>query len=77
MKLKDVDKDLKAQGAYCQKGVPDCFCKVGWPIELRCPDCRDIRNGDTTSYCVCPPDEIDDPVLEEITNWLYASKKES
>jgi hypothetical protein len=43
---------------YCQKGVEDCYCKVGFPYEKMCPDCRDNRQPqDIYSRCVCPPDE--------------------
>lgn len=42
----------------CKKGIEGCFCKVGWPYEKQCPDCRDTRQkGDNDSYCVCPPPE--------------------
>ena len=43
-------------GQYCHKGVIGCFCKVGWPIEYQCPDCRG-DNDNRNSYCVCPPKE--------------------
>lgn len=51
----DIGK-LKA-GEYCRKGIPGCFCKVGWPYERQCPDCRDNKNADKFSYCSCPPEK--------------------
>lgn len=58
MKNKDVDEEKLQNGEYCQKGSPGCFCKVGWPYERMCPDCRDGRApGDNRSYCVCSPKE--------------------
>ena len=59
MDIKDVIKTLLKQGEYCLKGCPGCFCRVGWPYEKMCPDCRDNREEwDDTSFCVCPPPEI-------------------
>jgi hypothetical protein len=59
-----VDEGVLASGAYCNKGSPTCFCKVGWPKERQCPACRDrwpvgvFRD----SYCICPPDdEMEEP----------------
>ena len=41
------------QALSCQKGIPDCYCKVGWPVELQCPDCKESQPR--SSYCICPP----------------------
>lgn len=43
------------QGLGCQKGMPGCYCGIGWPLERMCPDCRDQPNRDRGSYCVCGP----------------------
>ena len=37
----------------CHNGVPDCYYKVGWPIELQCEDCRGEEPRD--SRCICGP----------------------
>jgi hypothetical protein len=56
MRLEDVDPVKEENGDYCRKKCPGCFCAVGWPYELQCPDCRD-GDRDKYSYCVCPPPE--------------------
>ena len=53
---KDVDESKLSSGEYCQKKIPGCFCKVGWPYERMCSNCRDGRKpGDNQSVCICPP----------------------
>ena len=44
--------DIEA-GEGCRKGVPGCMCKINWPPDKQCPDCREDQPRD--SYCVCPP----------------------
>lgn len=51
----NFDKEKLDKGEYCRHGVSGCFCKVGWPYEMMCPDCRDNRDGDNSCRCVCPP----------------------
>jgi hypothetical protein len=58
MKIEDVDLVKQEDGDYCRKGVPGCFCRVGWPYELQCPDCRDTKLADKYSFCGCPPPDI-------------------
>lgn len=53
MKKEDIDPTKREAGEYCRKGIPGCLCKVGWPSELQCLDCREGRDRD--SFCVCPP----------------------
>ena len=52
----------------CEKGIRGCYCRVGWPYEKMCPDCRDTRDSwDNKSYCVCPPrDDICPPQEEDV-----------
>ena len=55
MKIKDVDEEKSNNGEYCAIGLKGCFCKVGFPYEKMCPNCRDGREGnDTRRYCMCP-----------------------
>ncbi len=42
-----------AMKATCWNGLPTCYCKVGWPIELQCEDCR--GEEPRTSRCICGP----------------------
>ena len=56
MKNSDINNDLLVKGEYCQKRSPGCFCKVGWPHERQCPNCRE-ENDYRDSYCECPPKE--------------------
>lgn len=52
MKLEDVDPKKQADGEYCRKGFPNCFCDVGWPYELQCERCRDTRpQDDLRDWC--------------------------
>lgn len=71
MKNEEVDEQKLAVGGYCRKGLPDCFCGVGWPHERRCPKCRDNwgENEFRDSYCVCAPDEVV-PTHEEVV-WVH------
>lgn len=57
MNLIDVDPAKQENGEYCRKKCPGCFCAVGWPYELQCPDCRGTKLADKYSYCGCPPPE--------------------
>jgi len=57
MKNSDVVKKKLDIGEYCRKGVQGCFCKVGWPRERQCPDCRE-ETDTRDSYCICPPKEL-------------------
>jgi len=71
MKNEDVDETKLANGEYCRKGEAGCFCKVGWPLERTCPDCRDRRKElsgqlGESSYCVCPPPPEKSPVGGEL-----------
>lgn len=76
MKNEDVDEEKLAKGEYCQKGIPNCFCKVGWPIERTCPKCRDLRSSPFDGYCVCPPnDDICPPGLKETVEKILSSIK--
>jgi hypothetical protein len=43
------------ENPYCHKTISGCYCKIGWPYEKMCPKCRDDKNRDIRSYCVCPP----------------------
>lgn len=54
----DVDEKKLKNGEYCLKGIPGCFCKVGWPYERQCSECRDSW-GDNfrDSFCICPPED--------------------
>lgn len=59
MKNKDINESELEKGKYCIKGHSGCFCKVGYPYERMCNDCRENRQeGDVNSFCVCPPSEI-------------------
>lgn len=76
---KDVDEKKLEAGEYCRKGSPGCFCKVGYPIERTCPECRDMwEPGDfIDSYCVCgPDDDICPPGLRETAENILASLKD-
>jgi hypothetical protein len=55
-----VDRAKQAAGEYCNKKSPTCFCKVGWPYEEQCPQCRDTWPDGVfrDSYCICPLKEI-------------------
>jgi len=57
MDIGDVDREKLVAGEYCHKGVSRCFCAVGFPYEMQCPDCRDNwKEGQfRDSYCICPP----------------------
>jgi hypothetical protein len=35
----------------CHNGMPGCFCKSGWPVELQCEDCR--VSDRRPERCVC------------------------
>jgi hypothetical protein len=67
----EIDERLAAEGAYCHKHVSRCFCAVGWPYERQCPACRDRWPEGTRrdSYCICPPDEVEDPPRAEAADW--------
>jgi hypothetical protein len=58
MKDEDVNEYELERGSYCCKEVPGCFCRVGFPYERMCPDCRDGRSeNEKKSYCICPVSE--------------------
>lgn len=42
----------------CHVGVDGCRCSVGWPYDLRCPDCRDAKGRIDDGYCVCVPPKL-------------------
>jgi hypothetical protein len=65
MKLEDVDPVKEENGDYCRKGVPGCFCAIGWPYEKQCPDCRGTPLADKYSYCGCEPDDSKWPPPKE------------
>jgi hypothetical protein len=64
----EIDDAKLAAGAYCRSKVSGCFCAVGWPYERQCPDCRDTwpEGARRDSYCICPPDEGEEPSPTEI-----------
>ena len=56
MRSDNVIPEMLDKGKYCNDGVPGCYCKVGFPYEEQCVDCRDTRDkGDDESRCVCGP----------------------
>jgi hypothetical protein len=53
-----IDADAARRGEFCKDGLPGCFCRIGWPIERTCPECRNLRQvgtSDAFSFCICPP----------------------
>lgn len=59
----EIDSVKREAGEYCQKGVPDCLCKIGWPPDLQCFYCREEKDRD--SFCVCPPKDMDTGYIPE------------
>lgn len=57
---------------YCHKEVEGCYCRVGFPDDKQCPDCKDIRTKlDRYNMCVCPPKEknlMDDELTKRLVN---------
>ena len=71
--IESLKYQIESEGRRtCRKGTPGCYCKIGWPYDEQCPDCRDDWNEGEfrDSYCICPPDEEKMKRLDE----LYKNK---
>jgi hypothetical protein len=66
---REIEEEVNL-GKCCCKEVSGCYCKMGWPYDKQCSDCRDDWPEGTfrDSYCICKPAEEIKPTPTPV--WL-------